>query len=57
LCFNIAGIYVVADQCALNPDGTFKEASKINFFYDPDDTTPIASGSQTSGLFNFLIFG
>ncbi|KAF8154047.1 hypothetical protein B0H34DRAFT_809637 [Crassisporium funariophilum] len=37
-----------SDQCALNPDGTLKDASKISFFNDPDDTTPIASGSRTS---------
>ena len=56
---NIAGIkiYVLADQCALNPDGTLKEASEINFFYDPDDATPIASGNRTSGTPNFFILG
>ncbi|KAF8152347.1 hypothetical protein B0H34DRAFT_664204, partial [Crassisporium funariophilum] len=35
-------------QCALNPDGTLKDASEINFLYDPDDATPIASGKITN---------
>ena len=33
------------------------EASEIQFFYDRDDTTLIASGSQTSGTFNSFILG
>ncbi|KAG5636455.1 hypothetical protein H0H81_007997 [Sphagnurus paluster] len=36
-------------QCALNPDGTLKDASEIEIFNDPDNTTPITSGSWTSG--------
>ncbi|KIJ91394.1 hypothetical protein K443DRAFT_32511, partial [Laccaria amethystina LaAM-08-1] len=30
-------------QCALNPDGSLKEASEITWHRDPDDETPIAS--------------
>ena len=37
------------DQCALNPDGSLKDASEITWHHDPDDETPIASGSKPSG--------
>ena len=48
------------DQCALNPDGSFKDASEITWHHDPDDETPIASGSKPTGsshtafIINFL---
>jgi hypothetical protein len=29
------------DQCALNPDGSLKDASEITWHRDPDDETPI----------------
>ncbi|KAM6493884.1 hypothetical protein JOM56_010245 [Amanita muscaria] len=31
----------MADQCALGPDGTLLDASKILFYNDPDDETPL----------------
>ena len=43
------------DQCALNADGTLKDASKIEFFNDVDDTIPIISTSRTSGMHLFLV--
>ena len=43
------------DQCALNVDGTLKDASEIEFFDDIDNTMPIASMSQISGMDSFPI--
>lgn len=37
------------DQCALNADGSFKDACEITWHHDPDDETPIASGSKPIG--------
>ncbi|KAG2080597.1 uncharacterized protein F5147DRAFT_784180 [Suillus discolor] len=39
------------DCCALNADGTLKDASEITFFNDPDDKVPlpqVASSAQPS---------
>ena len=33
------------DQCALNLDGSLKDALEIPWFDDPDDEIPVASGS------------
>jgi hypothetical protein len=46
--------YFLLDQCALNADGTLKDASEIEFFNDVDDTMPIASTSRTSGMHLFI---
>ena len=50
------------DQCALNPNGSLKDASEITWHHDPNDETPIASGSKPSGsshtafaIYQFLI--
>ena len=50
------------DQCALNPDGSLKDASEIAWHHDPDDEMPIAFGSKPSGsshtafiIYRFLI--
>ena len=42
----------------LLPDGSLKDASEIEWVNDPDDNTPIASGSQPSGtvLFSKVFF-
>ncbi|KAF9038806.1 hypothetical protein BDZ89DRAFT_1110304 [Hymenopellis radicata] len=37
------------DQCALNPDGSLKEASEIEFVYDPDEPQAQAGSSKTGG--------
>ena len=37
------------DQCALNPDGSLKDASEITWHHDRDDEKPIASGSKAPG--------
>jgi hypothetical protein len=29
------------DQCAVGPDGRLLDASQIQFFNDPDDSTPL----------------
>ncbi|KAG1793470.1 uncharacterized protein HD556DRAFT_1308608 [Suillus plorans] len=31
----------MSDSCALNTDGTLKDASKITFYNDPDDDVPL----------------
>ncbi|KAI9441140.1 hypothetical protein F5148DRAFT_1293400 [Russula earlei] len=41
----IGGSSEATDQCALQPDGTLKDASDIVWFNDKDDDTPIASAS------------
>lgn len=33
-----------SDQCAVNADGTLKDASEIDWFHDPDNITPIGTG-------------
>jgi hypothetical protein len=30
-----------SDQCALNPDGSFKDAKDIQWYNDPDDAQPL----------------
>ena len=44
------------DQCALNLDGSLKDASEIPWFNDPDDEIPVASGSTLTGLIHTLTF-
>ena len=34
-----------SDQCALNQDGTLKDASEIDFIHDPDDPHPVISST------------
>lgn len=34
-----------SDQCALNPDGSLKDASEIEFIHDPDDARPVTSST------------
>ena len=47
-------IHVLTDQCALNLDGSFKDASEISWVHDPDDELPTnTSGSGLTGLHNF----
>ncbi|KAG1816120.1 uncharacterized protein BJ212DRAFT_1481189 [Suillus subaureus] len=33
-------------QCALNPDGSLKDAKDITFYNDPDDAVPISAPSS-----------
>jgi len=40
---------------ALNADGTLKDASKITWYNDKDDMTPIASGSNPPHMIHFHI--
>jgi hypothetical protein len=44
----------LTDQCALNADGSLKDASEINWVHDPDDKIPTASssGAGLTGSFN-----
>jgi hypothetical protein len=37
------------DNCALNDDGTLKDASQIEWCYDPDDPSPMAQGGLSEG--------
>ncbi|KAG6887686.1 hypothetical protein C0992_011216 [Termitomyces sp. T32_za158] len=41
------------DQCALNYDGTLKDASKITWYEDKDNEVPITSGSVQTGTVLF----
>ncbi|KIL54477.1 hypothetical protein M378DRAFT_92476 [Amanita muscaria Koide BX008] len=47
-----------ADQCALGPDGRLLDASKIEFFFDPDDDVPLPSvevtNEELNGKRNFI---
>ena len=36
-------------NCALNSDGTLKDASEIDWFHDPDDDMPVVMGQRCSG--------
>ena len=45
------------EKCALNEDGSLKDASEIVWYNDKDSEVPIASGSVPTGmffLFNYL---
>jgi hypothetical protein len=36
-----------SDQCALNPDGSLKDAKDIQWFNDPDDAQPLSLDPST----------
>jgi len=36
-------------NCALNSDGTLKDASEIDWFHDPGDNMPVVMGQRRSG--------
>ncbi|KAG1887876.1 hypothetical protein F4604DRAFT_1916749 [Suillus subluteus] len=46
------------DSCALNADGTLKDASEIKFYNDPDDDVPlpqVPSTEPTRNAFSVLL--
>ncbi|KAG2087279.1 uncharacterized protein F5147DRAFT_781382 [Suillus discolor] len=57
LFVNRATVSLFEDCCALNADGTLKDASEITFFNDPDDEVPLPqpSSSTTSAKDTFSI--
>ena len=36
------------DQCALNPDGSLKDAKDIQWFHDKDDAQPLTSTASST---------
>ncbi|KAF5348215.1 hypothetical protein D9758_014636 [Tetrapyrgos nigripes] len=36
-----------SEQCAVNADGSLKDANEIDFYHDPDDAAPITGPSMT----------
>ena len=38
----------MSDQCALNADGSLKDASDIQWFYDKDDDQPLLAPAATA---------
>ncbi|KAF5372628.1 hypothetical protein D9758_005262 [Tetrapyrgos nigripes] len=39
-----------SEQCAVNADGSLKDANEIDFYHDPDDAAPIAGPSMTKAV-------
>ncbi|SJL02917.1 uncharacterized protein ARMOST_06258 [Armillaria ostoyae] len=42
------GVSSSSDQCALNEDGTLKDASEIQFFHDADSAAPLKAGPSNA---------
>ncbi|KAG1904560.1 uncharacterized protein F5891DRAFT_1183985 [Suillus fuscotomentosus] len=42
-------------SCALNPDGSLKDASDIKFYNDPDDDIPLPNVPSSSNTFPVLL--
>ncbi|KAK0430953.1 hypothetical protein EV421DRAFT_1912374 [Armillaria borealis] len=54
LRFRVHGGASADDQCALNTDGTLKDASEITFYLDADSVTPLVPGPSDASAVEAL---